>query len=388
MKLPLTYNLRNLMERKGSTIMTATGIALTVAVLLAVMALVAGLEQAFSSSGNPLQVIALRKGATSELVSGVTREKYNDLRFVPGVKKDSAGNPLVSLEMITVINLPSVESPDGMNVNLRGLLPVGFEMRDGVRVMEGRMFQTGQREVVVGKSIARRYPAARLGQQLRFGKGLWNVVGIMDGGDSAVNSEIFGDLNQVSSDFNRENGLSSVLLRAENEAEASALVNRISENVRFDLDAQSEKAYYAAQTQSGAPIQIAGSVVAIIMAIGSSFAAMNTMYAAIARRSREIGTLRVLGFSRGSILLSFFIESVLLSLLGGIIGCIIVLPMNGITTGIGSFVTFSEISFNYRITPQIMLSGLAFAAALGAIGGLLPAWAASRKEILVALRDQ
>jgi len=386
MAIPVSYNLRNLIVRKTTTIMTALGITLTVAVLLSVLALVNGLQTAFQSSGNPLQILVMRKGSNAELSSGITREVFQTLKSMAGIAR-SGDQPMASLEMVTVINLPSVDSPEGMNVTLRGILPLGIEMRDGLKLQDGRWFRAGQREVVVGKSIARRYPGAQLGKKLRFGRGDWEVVGVMDGGQSSVNSEIFGDLNQTSSDFNRADGLSSVLLRATDSATVPALINSLNDDRRLGVIAQTEKDYYASQTSSGALLQYLGIFISIIMAVGSSFAAMNTMYAAVARRAREIGTLRVLGFSRGSILTSFLFESVLLSTLGGLLGCVLVLPLNNITTGIGSFVTFSEISFNFRVSPEIMAVGVAFALVMGALGGLFPARNAAKKEILTALRD-
>jgi putative ABC transport system permease protein len=386
MAIPVSYNLRNLVVRKTTTVITALGIALTVAVLLAVLALVNGLKTAFQSSGNPLQILVMRKGATAELSSAVTREVFQDLKSMAGIARDG-DEPRASLEMVTVINLPSVDSPTGMNVTLRGILPVGIKMRDDLKLQDGRWFQAGQREVVVGKSIAKRYPGAHMGNKLRFGRGEWEVVGVMDGGQSAVNSEIFGDLNQISSDFNRADGLSSVLIRATDAATVPALVNSLNDDRRLAVLAQTEKAYYESQTNSGALLQFLGVFIAIIMAVGSSFAAMNTMYAAVARRATEIGTLRVLGFSKSSILLSFLMESLLLSVLGGLVGCLLVLPLNNITTGIGSFVTFSEIAFNFRVSPEIMLIGIVFAIVMGAVGGLFPARMAARKEILVALRE-
>ena len=386
MAIPVSYNLRNLVVRKTTTIVTALGIALTVAVLLAVLALVNGLQTAFLSSGNPLQILVMRKGATAELSSAVTRETFQDLKSMAGIARDG-DEPMASLEMVTVINLPSVDSPTGMNVTLRGILPVGIKMRDDLKLQDGRWFQAGQREVVVGKSIAKRYPGAQMGKKMRFGRGEWEVVGVMDGGKSAVNSEIFGDLNQISSDFNRADGLSSVLLRATDSATVPALINSLNDDRRLGVQAQTEKSYYEAQTNSGALLQYLGVFIAIIMAVGSSFAAMNTMYASVARRATEIGTLRVLGFSQSSILLSFLFESLLLALLGGLVGCILVLPLNNITTGVGSFVTFSEIDFNFRVSPAIMLTGIVFALVMGALGGLFPARMAARKEILVALRE-
>ncbi len=386
MAIPVSYNLRNLVVRKTTTVITALGIALTVAVLLAVLALVNGLKTAFQSSGDPLQILVMRKGATAELSSAVTREVFQDLKSMAGIARDG-NEPMASLEMVTVINLPSVDSPTGMNVTLRGILPVGIKMRDDLKLQDGRWFQAGQREIVVGKSIAKRYPGAHLGKKLRFGRGEWEVVGVMDGGQSSVNSEIFGDLNQISSDFNRADGLSSVLLRATDAATVPALINSLNDDRRLGVLAETEKSYYESQTNSGALLQYLGVFISIIMAVGSSFAAMNTMYAAVARRATEIGTLRVLGFSKNSIMLSFLMESLLLSGLGGLVGCLLVLPLNNITTGIGSFVTFSEIAFNFRVSPEIMLAGVIFALVMGAVGGLFPARMAARKEILVALRE-
>ncbi len=386
MAIPVTYNLRNLVVRKTTTVMTALGIGLTVAVLLAILALVGGLRTSLQSSGNPLQVLVLRKGGTAELSSVVTQANFQDMKFKNGIARTNSGQPMASLEMVTVIDLESVDAPQGINVTLRGITPLGIEMRDHMKLVSGRWFQAGQREVVAGESIAKRFPGARIGQRLHFGRGDWDVVGIMSAGSGSSNSEIFGDLNQISADFQRPEALSSALLRATDSVAAKALANDISNDPRLNLDAMSETEYYDAQTSSGLVIESLGIFVSIIMGIGSSFAAMNTMYAAVARRAQEIGTLRVLGFSRGSILFSFFVESILLAALGGLVGCLLVLPLNGVTTGIGNFVTFSEIDFNFRITPQIMALGVAFAMVLGALGGLFPARSASRKEILAALR--
>jgi putative ABC transport system permease protein len=386
MAIPVSYNLRNLVVRKTTTLMTALGVALTVAVLLAILALVSGLRSAFKASGNPLNVLVLRKGGTSELSSNFSRAAFADLKANPGIAHDAAGQPLASLEMVTVINLKSAEKPAGMNITIRGLSPAGKELRD-LKVTQGRWFETGHREVVVGKSTANRYPEAQIGKSLKFGKGEWLVVGIMDGGQSALNSEIWGDLNQISSDFNRENTLSSALIRAVDAAAVPALVNSINDDRRLSAEARTEVEYYESQMITAAPVQFLGIFVSIIMAVGSSFAAMNTMYAAVARRSKEIGTLRILGFSQGSILLSFFLESLLLSGLGGLLGILLVLPLNNIETGIGSFITFSEIAFNFKVTPVIMAAGLAFALLMGALGGLFPARLAAKKEILTALRE-
>ena len=387
MKIPLTYNLRNLVVRKTTTVMTALGVALTVAVLLSVLALLDGLRIAFQSTGNPLHVLILRKGSESELVSNFTREMYQVVRAKPGIQRGKSGEPRASLEMVTVVNLPRVDSPEGMNVTIRGLMPVGIEMREDLKLLRGRWFESGRREVVVGSSIAKRFPGAEVGKKIHAGSGDWDVVGVMEAGTGVSNSEIFADLNQLSSDYNRTEVVSSALVEASDEVAVQALINDLNSDRRLNVEARTEKDYYAAQTVSGAPIQYIGTLVAIIMAVGSSVAAMNTMYAAVARRAREIGTLRVLGFSRGSILFSFLIESVLLALLGGLIGVLLTLPLNGVTTGIGNFVTFSEIAFNFHVGPKTITTGLIFAMLMGAVGGLFPALMAAKKEILIALRE-
>ena len=385
--IPLSYNLRNLTARRTTTIMTALGIALTVAVLLSILALVEGLRTSLASTGDPRQVLVMRKGATAELNSVVTPEPFHMVKLNADIEIVEPGALLESMELVTVIVLESPENPAGINVNVRGITPLGMAMRENVKIVQGRMFQEGRREVVVGKSIANRYPMAGLGKRLRFGRGDWEVVGVMDAGRSAANSELFVDINQIAQDQNRANALSTILLRTTGDVAQQALMNDLGTDQRLNFDAMSERAYYAQQTSSAAPIQFLGFFVSAIMAIGSSFAAMNTMYSAVARRSSEIGTLRVLGFSKVGILISFLIESLLLSLLGGLLGCLLVLPVNNFTTGVGSFVTFSEISFQFQVTPTIMLVGLGFATVMGAIGGLFPAASAARKEILTALRQ-
>jgi putative ABC transport system permease protein len=251
---------------------------------------------------------------------------------------------------VTITTLPTKDNPDGSNITLRGLPQRGLEMRR-VHITAGRWFRPGQREVVVGKSIASRYDAAQVGKQLKFGKGYWQIVGVMDAGGSAVDSEIFADANQIASDFNRPDTYSSALLQATDEITAAALIKSLEADPRLNVTVMSEKDYYAQQTTSSRPIEFLGYFVCIIMAVGSAFAAMNTMYAAVARRATEVGTLRVLGFTRGSILFSFLLESLLLSLVGAAIAILVTLPLNRVTTGLGNFLTFSETNFNFRIGP-------------------------------------
>jgi len=387
MAIPLSYNLRNLSVRWTTTVMTAVGIGLTVTVMVSILGLVEGLHTSLAATGNPRHVLVMRKGSTSELTSTMTRQTFQDLRFTPGILRSPSGDPLASLEMVTVMVLESPDRPEGMNITLRGLLPVGFTLREQLKVVEGRKFLPGNREVIVGKSISDRYPKARIGRTLRFGRGEWTVVGVFDSGLSAANSEVFADLDQVSADFFRSDILSSVLARTADETAARTLVSRLSSDRRFSVLALTEREYYEQQTKSGDVVKILGFIVAAIMAVGSSFAAMNTMYAAVSRRAAEIGTLRVLGFTRGSILLSFFLESVFLSLLGGTFGCLLALPLNLVQAGIGNWVTFSEITFAFHVGPKTMAEGLAFAMLMGVVGGLLPARMAASKEIVIALRE-
>jgi ABC-type antimicrobial peptide transport system permease subunit len=334
-----------------------------------------------------LNVLVMRKGATAELMSVVMRSDFQAMKFKPGIAQNRNGEPMASLEMVTILNnLGSGRASEGMNINLRGLTPIGIEMRDQVHLMAGRYFEPGKREVVVGKNIAARYPKARLGQHVRFGRGQWEVVGIMDGGRSNASSEIYADLNQVSGDYNRTEYLSSALIRAVDPVAVQALGNSLEGDPRFNISTQSEREYYASQMVSAAPVRFMGLLVCVIMAVGSSFAAMNTMYAAVARRSADIGMLRTLGFSRAGILTSFLLESLILSLLGGIAGCLLALPLNNFHTRMGSFVTFSEISFSLRMTPEVLAMGLGFGMLMGVLGGFFPARSASRKEILAALR--
>jgi putative ABC transport system permease protein len=386
MGVPVTYNLRNLIERKATTLMTALGIGLTVAVLVTAVALVFGLRSVFAASGDPRQVLVLRKGTDAELTSQLSSETYQIIRRLPGIATSASGEPMVSPEGLTVVNLPSVEAPEGMNVTIRGLLPIGLSMRK-LDVVKGKMIEPGLRQVVIGESIARRYPDAQVGKSLHFGRGQWEVVGIFRAGDSAANSEIWADLNQLRGDFEQQGGSSSLLVGTTDEASLQKLIQTVKDDQRLNANVLREKDYYASMTSSGIPVMVLGFGVAVIMAVGSAFAATNTMYAAVARRSREIATLRALGFERSAILRSFMIESICLALLGGLLGVLIALPINGMSSGIGNFSTFAETAFQFRVGPIPIACGLLFAAIIGAVGGFLPAWAASRKNVVSAMRE-
>lgn len=386
MAIPISYNIRNLKLRKGLTIMTALGIALTVTTAVFLMALLAGLKKAFVASGDPLNVLVMRKGATAELSGGFDATLFPTLKILSGIAKDSQGEPVASGEWVVVVVLPRKDGTGEVNVSVRGLMPAGLTLRPKAKLTEGRWFAPGQREVVVGRSIHDRFSGANVGDTLDFAKGQWKVVGIFDSGGTAYDSEIWGDFNQIAADFDRQGGMGSAYLRATDLATADALKNRVTDDQRLRLQGFSETEYYEKQTSSGGPIKFIGMFVAVIMAIGSSFAAMNTMYAAVAYRSREIATLRVIGFSRPSILTSFVLEALLLSLLGAAVGIVLMLPFNGMSTGVGNQVTFSETVFSLHLTWMVVLVAVVFALIMGLLGGIAPAWHAARQEILTALR--
>ncbi|HEY1676802.1 MAG TPA: ABC transporter permease [Candidatus Sulfotelmatobacter sp.] len=387
MAIPISYNIRNMRLRLGLTVMTALGIALTVTTAVFIMALLAGLQKAFKSTGDPLNVLVLRKGATSELTGPFEQASFQTLKTLPGIAKDSHGEPLISGEITVVIVLARKDGSGEANVTVRGMMPDGLELRPAVKLIEGRWFTPGQREIVVSNSIHKRFTHTNVGDTVDFGKGSWKVVGVFDAGGMAYESEIWGDVNQMTSDFDRQGVYSSAYIHATDAVAADALKHRVSDDQRLKLDSMLEPEYYATQTKSGAVIQFIGWLVAGIMAIGSSFAAMNTMYAAVAYRSREIATLRIIGFSRPSILTSFVLEAMLLSLLGAIVGIILILPFNGMTTGTQNQVTFSEVVFGLHITPTVVITAIVFALTMGLFGGIFPAWHASRREIIAALRD-
>ena len=387
MAIPISYNIRNLRLRKGATVMTALGIALTVTIVIFIMALLAGLRDAFATTGEPNNVLVLRKGSNSELAAGgVEREAMQVLRDLPGLARDAKGENLVSGEDILVIVLPRKDGTGETNVTIRFLSPTGLEMRPKVKIVAGRWFTPGQREIVVSRSINHRFAKTNIGDTMFFGKGNWTVVGVFDSGGSAHESEIWADINQLAADLDRTQ-YSSVLMQATDPVNAQGLKNRVSDDQRLKLNGMLETEYYAQRTSTGGPIKVVGWFVAVVMGIGSIFAAMNTMYAAVAYRAREIATLRVIGFSRPSILTSFVLESLLLALLGALVGIVLMLPFNGMTTGTSNPVTFSEAVFSLRMTPGVIWLAIIFAIIMGTLGGLAPAWHASRREILASLRD-
>jgi putative ABC transport system permease protein len=376
--IPIKYNVRSLIMRRVGTIMTVMGVALTVAVFVSILAMVQGIESTFISTGEPLNLIILRQGSQSE-----TNSFFN--RDIKGIVETTEGVQTVSGEMIVLVNADRT-SGGATNVIVRGISDKSMELRPTIKIAEGRMFRPGLREVVVAKTLSGRFKDTRLGDKFKIGRTTWDVVGVIDASGTAYDSEIWGDYNEVASEFERPI-YSSLLVRVADPSAIASVKDRIANDRRIKLDVFRQKEYFESQTSTSAPIRILGYVVAIIMSIGSCFAVMNTMYAATAYRTREIATLRVLGFKRRSILLSFMLESLVLAVLGGIVGCLLALPVNGISTGTLNFASFSEVVFKFRITPKLMLEGIVFAAIMGTLGGMLPARLAARTLIIRALRE-
>lgn len=385
MALPLKYNIRNIIVRKGSTLATAFTIGLTVAVFLMVMALARGIDLTLSSSGETMNMIVLREGSTAELNSSVTRENFNDLMYLDGVERES-DKPLAAGELITLIYKARKGMSQGSNVTVRGVSPMSFKLRSGFQTVAGRVFQPGLTEAVVSKRIAERFQGLDVGDRFRIQTTDYTVVGLFDSAGKAFESEIWVDINSLASTTKRDN-YSSVLMRVKDPNAMAALTKRITDDPKLHLKAQSERAFYEDQqsTASGALKGLAV-FISFIMAVGAGFAGMNTMYAAVARRTKEIGTLRVLGFSRLSILAAFLLESVVIALIGAAIGILLALPLNFVSTGTSNWVTFSEIAFNFRVTADLMIFALIFGAIIGLVGSLLPSIRASRFKIVDALR--
>jgi putative ABC transport system permease protein len=387
MKMPLNYQLRSITVRRTTSALAVGGVAVSVAVLLAVLALQAGLATVCETSGDPLNVIVLRKGTDSEMLSTLPRRVFDDLQYGPGVARSASGQPLASLELVSVMALPGNAAGEETNTLVRGIdVAVARAVRPALRLIEGTWFACGQREAVIGRSLLGRYPWARVGGPVPIGASQWTVVGVIEARASAINSELLVDRDTLASEIRRAELSSSVLLRATSEAVVPALIERLSNDRRLLVSAAREKDYYAAQTNSGLPVQMLGMLVTTIMALGSCFAVMNTMYTAVASRANEIGVLRTLGFSRRNILCSFLSESMLLAFAGSVLGCLLALPLVSLRTAIGSFITYSDIILSFRITPAVLMSGLVWGLVIGGLGGLLPANQASKKPVLAALR--
>jgi putative ABC transport system permease protein len=385
MALPLKYNLRNLTVRKSSTLATALTIGLTVGVYLLVMALARGIDLTLASSGEPLNLIVLREGSTAELNSTVTRENLNDLKFLDGIAREG-DQPLAAPEAITLIYKPRKGMSQGSNVTIRGIGPMSSKLRSGFSQVSGRMFQPGLTEAIVSRRIAERFQGLDVGDKFRIQATDFTVVGLFEAGGKAFESEIWVDVNALATATKRD-VFTSVLLRATDQTALQSLAKRISDDQRLKLKAVPEREFYEAQQGIASGVLKGLAVfISFIMSVGAAFAGMNTMYAAVARRTKEIGTLRVLGFGRLSILVAFVLESLAIAVIGAGVGILMALPLNFVSTGTSNWATFSEIAFNFRVTPDLMLSALIFGAGIGFLGSLLPSIRASRFKIVDALR--
>ena len=386
MFIPIKYNLRYLMTRWTNTLMTAATFALVVAVFVIIMSLARGIERALTSTGDPLNVLIMRPGAQSEGQSSIDIERYHVVRSYPGIARDETGEPLAAPEIIVLVNKPKAGDGKPSNLQIRGVHPLVFKIRPEVQIVGGRVFRPGLREVIVSRSVSRRFKNMSIGETPQIGKVRMTIVGVFEARGSAIDSEMWADYREIMQAFDRQT-YSTVVVRARDAAAVDAILRTVAGDRRVKLSAKTEMKYYQEQTSTSGPLKAFGIFLAVIMSIGASFAGMNAMYASVASRVREIATLRVLGFTPFSILASFLIESVFLALIGGLLGCALSLPINGLATGTTNFQTFSEIVFYFTITPDLMLRGLIFAAVMGAVGGILPALAAARQPILQALRQ-
>jgi putative ABC transport system permease protein len=389
MIVPLAYNTRSLLVRGWTSVFTAGGIGLVVAVTLLLAGLVGGLQQMLVGTGDPDNLVILRKGATNDGSSFLTRESVQIVRALPGIATDADGRPLVSPE---IVNQPFIRTRDGgrENVLVRGVEPAAFAVHRGVRIVEGRMFQPKLGEVLVGRGVALRHEGARVGGRLSFGRRAWTVVGIFDGGGTAFDSEIWADVSDVQDDARRPSGCSGIRLRVAPGSDRQALVDAIAADARVTLEAKPETVYYAEQADAANSLYLLVLVLAVVMATGATFGALNTMYAAVTSRTAEIGTLRALGFSRASILLSFLSESLLLAMGGFVAGIALgagaMWAVNALLQGVAfSMMTFSVATVLLQPSAGGVLLGLAFALAIGVLGGLAPAWRASRLRVVDAL---
>jgi putative ABC transport system permease protein len=384
--IPLKYNIGNLRSRKVSTIMTVLGIGIVIAVMVAMMALYNGVQQALVSSGSDENMLVLREGAQTEATSWVTREKYRILRSLPGIDQGPDGQALASPELIVIFKLARRDNAAGSNVNVRGVTAKALELRPYIRIVEGRMMRSGTSELIVSRRMQERFPHTSVGDSLRLGPRAWTVVGVFDAAGTAFDSEIWADLDHLGQVQNRPE-YSSVLLRPSSATAFREIADAMATDPRLKLQSKTERKYYEEQTTGLLGIRILVTIVAFFMVLGAMLGAMNTMYSAVASRKRELATMRALGFRRRDVLLSVVVESVVLSGIAGVVGVALALPVNGIATGTANFITFSEVAFNFTISPAVAGLAIGLAVVAGVIGGLLPAINAARLPITQALRE-
>ena len=389
MAIPFSYNVRSIAARWKTAIVSILGIAGTVGVFVAMLAMARGFQATLIASGSASNSIIRRAGASSEMDSGVSLDQARVIADAPQVARNSEGVPLMSPEMVVIGAFQLIKSGTDANTQIRGMTPRVLEVRPSVTIAEGRFFTPGLAELVVGSNAVKTYSGLGLGSALSFGGQDWTVVGIFDAGGSAFDSEIWCDYTVLAETFDRSTNIfSSITVRLNLPTDFDAFKDALTSDPRLTVQVEREAEYYAKQSQMVSTlIRVLGFLVAFVMAIGAVFGALNTMYSAVAARAREIATLRALGFGGGSVILSFMFESLLISLIGGIVGCIAVLPLNGFTAGTMNWQTFSHLAFAFRVTPGLLLAGILFALFMGFVGGVLPAVRAARLQVAHALRE-
>ena len=388
MAVPISYNIRNVRQRWQVTLLAIVGIAMVVAVFTVIMSMSEGFRLALRATGRDDNAIIVQRGSASELTSGVPLDQRNQIIVDDRVARGADGQPLASWDWVIVISAPKVTDGQPTNVTFRAVPPKAYEVRGGIEVVEGRKYTPGLDEVIVGRRLTDRIQGMHLGGTVKYQKKEFKIVGIFTNDGGAFESEIWGDYDVIGALFQRGPGSNSLVVRMKDPQDIPALDRWIRDQPQMQLQALSERKYYADQAgPTAGALKGLASLVAIIMGIGAVFGAMNTMYAIVAARTREIGTLRALGFSRTSILLSFMMESIFLAVIAGVLGCLLAFPMNGFSTGTGQTQSFSEIAFAFQITPPILTIGMLFAVVMGVVGGLLPAWRGARMPITTALRE-
>ncbi len=384
-RVPFKYNFGNLSARRTSTVLTILGIGIVIAVMVSMMALYHGVSGALVTSGSKDNLLVMREGAEAEISSWVTHDQFNIIKTFPGIQKGSDGL-LLSPELVLVFKLPKKDNPKGSNVTVRGVTPAAFAMRPYIKMIEGRMFRPGVDEIVVSRRIRDRFVNCNVGDSFQFGPHKYQVVGVFDAQGTSFDSEMWADEVFLAQASNRT-AYSSVLLKPVDAAAFNEIKSAIANDNRLKLAVKSEYQYYADQTGSMTGIKILVGFVAFCMTIGAILGTMNAMFSAVASRRRELATLRALGFKRRTVLATVIIESAFISLLGGVAGVLLSLPVNGISTGTTNFITFSEVAFNFKVDGAIAVEGILIALIAGLIGGMLPAIGAARMPITTALRE-
>jgi putative ABC transport system permease protein len=387
--VPISYNFRSIRARWTSTIVAILGIAGTVGVFVAMLSLARGFRATLVASGSPGNALVMRAGSTSEMMGGITLDSVKIAEDEPGVARDQSGQPLVTQEVVGVIPIPLISTGTDTNVQVRGVASNVLAIRKFVKITQGRMFHSGLDELVAGKNASKTYEGLTVGNTINFGGGRWKVVGVFDAGGSSFDSEVWCDARILNEVLKRpENIFQSATVHLTSPAAFQQFKDAVTSDPRLNLEVQREIDYYAKQSSGMTRlITVLGGFVAAIMAFGAVFGALNTMYSAVSERGREIATMRALGFSSWSVILSFLFEALLISFLAGIIGCVAVLPLNGLTTSTMNFQTFSNLAFAFKITLDLLLMGVLFALVMGVLGGLLPAVRAAMRPVAVSLRE-